>query len=178
MHMSSSDWTSTWTQLDFSKPCLEREQTPKMPNLQRIWTQSDFAFRHDLRFVLDGVSKPGWWSRGPIAKRQIDTLYNHIIRAVDELLAWDIACSNLCLFPGAQSVTTVCIYIYLFMWWWTLTSESYQLCIGSLVLAAEAVLFTSSSALRIEMHAEGLVEDLATKAASYLVVSAEIDLPV
>jgi signal recognition particle receptor subunit beta len=59
-----------------------------------------------------------------------------------------------------------------------LTSESYQLCIGSLVLAAEAVLFTSSSALRIEMHAEGLVEDLATKAADYLVVSAEIDLPV
>lgn len=45
-------------------------------------------------------------------------------------------------------------------------------------MAAEAVLFTSSSALRIEMHAEGLVEDLATKAADYLVVSAEIDLPV
>lgn len=47
------------------------------------WTQDAFADRLDfLRGKeLNDLAR----SLGPIAKRQIDTLYNHIIKAVDEL---------------------------------------------------------------------------------------------
>ncbi len=71
--------------LDPSASKLELRQKKTEQNNPAIQNVTRCFCRSFGLFLTDKELHDLAWSLGPIAKRQIDTLYNHIIKAVDEL---------------------------------------------------------------------------------------------